>query len=268
MSSGVVKGLLVPAAPHVRLGNSSKWDELKKAYEQAGEAIKEANVDAIVYYSTNSVVILGQFIQGLPNPKGIRVDENWYNLGEIPYDFSVDTELAAEINERINNEGLQSRVINYDNYPIDTGTVVAQSFLNPESTIPSTIISCNLYTGKEDLQKMGQAVHEAAKAQGKRIAVVAVAGLSQGFYNYDIDPEEDSVNEAHDELNKRFLDLVEAGDTKTLDEFEDEYVKETSTNLQLKAFNWLQGAVSSLNTNGKVLAYGPIWGSGAAVIEW
>src|SRR5699024_7756744 len=101
MSNTTPKALLVPGHPHILLGESSKWAELRKAYKKAGESLRASNPDAIVYFSTEAVAVQGNAVQAFPNPKGIRVDENWYELGEIPYDFPVDTELANNISESL-----------------------------------------------------------------------------------------------------------------------------------------------------------------------
>jgi hypothetical protein len=35
-----------------------------------------------------------------------------------------------------------------------------------------------------------------------------------------------------------------------------------------KAFAWLMGVLGTPVTPGKVLGYGPVWGTGAAVVEY
>ena len=268
MSNSICKALIVPGLPHLVLGESSKWNELKQAYKEAGESLREANPDAIVYFSTQAVGVLGNYVQALPNPKGIRVDENWYQLGEIPFDFPIDTKLAHSISSALNDKGIQSKPLHYEHYPIDTGTLVAQSFLNPDSKIPSTIIACNIYATREVEENIGKTVAEVAEKLGKRVAVVAVTGLSQGFYNFDIDVEEDSVNEEQDEWNRKMLDLISSADTERTSSFVSEYAENARADMQFKAFHWLMGAINHSKTPPKVRAYGPIWGSGAAVIEW
>src|SRR5699024_11037955 len=166
--------------------------------------------------------------------------------------------------ESLSNAGIQSKSYNYDHYPIDTGTLVAQSFLNPDSTIPATIIACNIYAGREDEEEIGKVIVETANKLGKRVALVAISGMSQGFYNYDIDIEEDSVNEVHDEWNRKMLDLIASGDVEAASDFVPEYANNAYADMQFKAYHWLMGAINFSNIKPKVHAYGPVWGSGAA----
>ena len=51
-----------------------------------------------------------------------------------------------------------------------------------------------------------------------------------------------------------------------------EYAAKTGADMQFKSYYWLMGAIGAVHANGKVegkvLGYGSIWGSGAAVVEF
>jgi 2-aminophenol/2-amino-5-chlorophenol 1,6-dioxygenase subunit alpha len=47
-----------------------------------------------------------------------------------------------------------------------------------------------------------------------------------------------------------------------------EYAMKTGADMQFKSFYWLMAAMGEARIKGKVIGYGPIWGSGAAVIEF
>jgi hypothetical protein len=38
--------------------------------------------------------------------------------------------------------------------------------------------------------------------------------------------------------------------------------------MMFKGFSWLLGAIGRSDVHGRVLGYGPLWGTGAAVVEW
>jgi 2-aminophenol/2-amino-5-chlorophenol 1,6-dioxygenase alpha subunit len=268
MSEVVVKALLVPGLPHVLQGDAPAWRELRAGYERAGASVRAARPDALIIFSTQAIAVLGHMVQAFPRPKGIRVDENWYDFGDIPFDFPVDVELSTAIAEAANAAGLQAKLLTYDHYPIDTGTLVAQAFLNPDSTIPVSILACNIYAGRQDEETLGRVSAEAAARLSRRVAAVAVTGLSGGFYTTDIDPAQDAVPPDHDQWNRRILDLLRAGQTAAVSELAPEFAEATGADMQFKAYYWLMGAAGYPTTPARVHAYGPIWGSGAAVVEW
>src|SRR5215472_15395716 len=150
----ILKGYIIPGMPHVMLPReSASRRELREACRVAGANVQEARPDALVIFSTQWVSVLGHLVQARPNPKGLHVDENWYDLGDLPYDFWTDPELARTIIDRGTGVGLQVRPVDYEGFPVDTGTIVALNFLNPRSEIPVVCVSCNIYSGRDEEAK-------------------------------------------------------------------------------------------------------------------
>ena len=50
----------------------------------------------------------------------------------MPYNFQIDTDFAHEYCSMAEKRGLHARTVEYEGFPIDTGSVVALSLLNPE----------------------------------------------------------------------------------------------------------------------------------------
>jgi 2-aminophenol/2-amino-5-chlorophenol 1,6-dioxygenase alpha subunit len=270
----IVKGYIMPGMPHVMLPTESASRlELRNACRVAGANAQEARPDVLVIFSTQWVSVLGHLVQARPNPTGLHVDENWYDLGNLPYDFRTDVELARRTIDLGTAAGLQVRPVDYEGFPVDTGTLVALNFLNPKNGIPVVCISCNIYSGRDEELKLGQAAADAVRALGRRAVVVASTGLSGHYFTREITDDEDRiVNEQDDVENRRLLDLMTAGKCIEAMDLVPEYATKAGADMQFKGYYWLMGAIGSGRVRskvlGKVLGYGSIWGSGAAVVEF
>ena len=270
----IVKGYIMPGLPHVMLpAESASRRELRDACRVAGANTQEARPDVLVIFSTQWVSVLGHLIQARSNPTGLHVDENWYDLGNLPYDFRTDLELARRTIDLGTAAGLQVRPVDYEGFPVDTGTLVALNFLNPKNEIPVVCVSCNIYSGRDEELKLGQAAADAVRALGRRAVVVASTGLSGHYFTREITDDEDRiVTEQDDAENRKLLDLMTAGKIADAMDLVPEYAAKTGADMQFKSYYWLMGAIGSGRVNskisGKVLGYGSIWGSGAAVVEF
>jgi 2-aminophenol/2-amino-5-chlorophenol 1,6-dioxygenase alpha subunit len=271
MSTGTIqRAYLVPGLPHLVSDITvESWELLRRALRQAGERVKASQPDVLALYSTQWISVLGHSFQTNPNPKGLHVDENWYELGDFPFDLRVDAALGARAAEIASSLGLATKTVNYEGFPLDTGTLVALRFLNPESTIPVSIVSCNIYAGQEDSLTLGRAMRQAIEESGRRAVVVAVTALSARFFTEEIDPRTDRISRAEDDAwNRRVLDLIAQGKNAEVLTLSSEYAQAAVADMGFKAFAWLMGVLGTPATPGNVLAYGPIWGTGAAVVEY
>jgi 2-aminophenol/2-amino-5-chlorophenol 1,6-dioxygenase subunit alpha len=266
----IVKGYIMPGLPHVMLPTeSASRSELRNACRVAGANAQEARSDVLIVFSTQWVSVLGHLVQARANPTGLHVDENWYDLGNLPYNFRTDLEVARRTIDLGTAAGLQVRPVDYEGFPVDTGTLVALNFLNPKSEIPVVCISCNIYSGREEELKLGQATADAVRALGRRAVVVASTGLSGHYFTREITDEEDRiVNQEDDAANRKLLDLMAAGKGVDAMDMVPEYAAKTGADMQFKSYYWLMGAIGADRVKGKVLGYGSIWGSGAAVVEF
>ena len=51
-------------------------------------------------------------------------------------------------------------VSNYEGFPIDTGTVVAQKLINPDNRFMASMLSCNMYAEKQETMAVGASTPE------------------------------------------------------------------------------------------------------------
>jgi 2-aminophenol/2-amino-5-chlorophenol 1,6-dioxygenase subunit alpha len=268
----VAGALLLPGAPHLLAEDPAQsWRELAAAAWGAGEEIRAAGVDALLMMSTQWFTVLGHQFQARPVLEGTYVDENWYDFdyGTFAYRFETHPELVRGWASNAEDAGFQARLTDYEGFPVDTGTLVARRLLDPEGTLPVALMSCNLYVEPGEMASLGAAGAMAAEELGLRVAVVAVSGLSGGWTNRWITPAEDKIGDPqHDEWNRRMLSvLADEGAARTL-ELREEYAVEAEVDGQFRALDFLSGATGGLPGPADVRAYGPVWGTGAAVVKW
>lgn len=266
----IVSAFIVPASPlpYMRPENPP-WGRLAQGMKAAGAALAESAPDTLVIYSTGWFAVLDQLWQMRSHLQGVHVDHNWHEYGDLPFDISIDTGLTQAAIDNANAQGIKSKGVDYDQFPVDTGTIVASNFLNPENRLPLLNTSNNLYHDWDTTVRLGSLVAEEADRLGRKIAVVAVGGLSGAFYRQSIEIAEDRIVNAEDDAwNRRLLDLVEAGDGKALLAACPEYAKEAKVDMGFKHMAFVAGALGDRLTGGQVHAYGPLYGAGAAVIEF
>jgi 2-aminophenol/2-amino-5-chlorophenol 1,6-dioxygenase subunit alpha len=253
----------VPGLPHLlKSEKSPAWTSLSRAYSQLGEELNRENPDVLILYSTQWISVLGTSFQAHPNPKGCHTDDNWYEWGDLPFDLKVDSALAADMSKRVP----ASRTVSFDGFPIDTGTLVAMKFLNPLNR-PVVLVSSGVYCDAQASYAIGREVSRSLEASGKKGIFVACSLLSARYFTEEIDPVADKISSASDdEWNRKILAGLEVGDLNAVAEVAPQYSKEALADMQFNAFHWMRGTLADTQTSGRVLGYGPIWGTGAAVI--
>ena len=93
---------------------------------------------------------------------------------------------------------------------------------------------------------------------------------SGSTFTREIDIAGDHIaSPADEDWNRRVLELMAAGDEQAIQELAGNSAGGARTDMGLKHFAWLVGAVGERWSHGATVhAYGPIYGSGAAVVEF
>lgn len=270
-SSSFAGAAIVPGMPQVLASQQHPdWAALAEGMTQVADDIETARPDVLVILSTQWFTVLGYQFQMDPNPRGSHVDENWYDFdyGRLSYSFDVDVDFSEEWAVQTEASGFQSRRTLYDDFPIDTGTIVAQQILNNDSRIPSALVSCNLYAAATDLGHIAAAGLRAAEILDKRAYFIAVSGLSSGLTQRWIAPDEDRVESTQfEEWDRRMLGLLVEGRLDEALGLREEYAREAQADSQFRALAFLAGT-DQLDQPADLLAYGPLWGTGGAVVRW
>jgi 2-aminophenol/2-amino-5-chlorophenol 1,6-dioxygenase alpha subunit len=266
----VVAAFLVPGSslPQLKPENIP-WGRLAAGCQRAGRALAASRPDVILMYSTQWFAVLDELWQTRPHLAGIHVDENWYEYGELPFDIRIDTELAHACVAATRRIGVSSRGVNYDGFPVDTGTIVANHFLNADHSIPVVIAANNLYHDTATTEKLGRLAVETADSLGRRVAVVGVGGLSGSIIREEMDVRSDRLaSHEDDRWNRQILDLIERADVSGLRKDIPRFAQEARADMGFKHFHWILGALNGKFYGARTHAYGPVYGSGAAVVEF
>lgn len=271
MSRLIQKAYIVPGQPHVLLApdKNKGWASLRASYEAIGREIERFGAELILIYSTQWFSVIGHLFQTDPAPKWVLVDQNWYELGEIPYEFRIDPEFGKLYSAICKQNGMQAATVNYHGFPIDTGTVVALKLLNPHNAIPASVVSCNIYAERDETRALGLAGRAAIEQYGKKTIVVVVTNLSNRYEVAEIDPANDHVSSAKDdEWNRKILEMLGEGRLEDVAQVARDFAREANADMGFKAIWWLAALMGETNLyDGKVWDYQPVWGTGNGIVE-
>ena len=271
MADLVQKAYLVPGQPHILLApeRNAGWASLKKSYEAVGREIARSGAELMLLYSTQWFSVIGHLFQTDPKPKWVLVDQNWYEFGEIPYEFRIDPAFGELYCKTCKDLGMQAATVNYHGFPVDPGTVLALKLLNPDNSIPASVVSCNIYAERDETRALGRAARAAIDRYGKKTIVVVVSNLSNRYEVADIDPANDRISSAKDdEWNRKILEMFAEGRLEDVSQVAREFGREANADMGFKAVWWLAALAGEHNRyDGKVWDYQPVWGTGNAIVE-
>ncbi|MDB3858974.1 Rid family hydrolase [Candidatus Poseidonia sp.] len=274
MTEGSVVGsFVVPVHPHTVLApdQNEGWQRLRDAFDAAAQSIKELDADLLVIYSTTWPSIIGHQIQSDPNPEWVMVDHDFHDLGSINYSFNIDHEFAHAWDDANRKRGLQSRCVNYKGFPIDVGSVVALTLLNPDNAIPAVIVSSNMYANRSETTVLAKSCLDVIKAQGRRAVAVTAMSLSNRMFTDFIQPEDDKIHSLKDdEWNLKILEFLKQGRLEDVGQLSRTIQRQIRVQkvVAFKPMWWLSAMNGNRNDlTGEVLAYEPIHGAGGAVVS-
>lgn len=265
----VVSAFFVPGSPlpHLR-PDIAPWGRIRDGLARAGKALADSKPDCVLVYSTQWFAVLDQLWITRERSTGLHVDENWHEFGEQTFDIHSDSALAQRCVDACNATGIKARGVDYDQFPIDTGTITATTLMGFGSpNLPVVAAANNLYHSAEQTEQLGTIA--SAALQDKRLAVVGIGGLSNSAFRENIDLEKDHIiSETDDKWNRRVLELMERGDIKALRASLPQYAEEARPEMGLKHFYWLLGCMNGGFKKATVHEYAPLYGSGGAVVEF
>jgi 2-aminophenol/2-amino-5-chlorophenol 1,6-dioxygenase alpha subunit len=169
----IVSAFLMPGNPLPFLKQDNRpWKILADAARVAGEKLRASKPDVLLIYSTQWIAVLDELWQTRPHSTGRHVDENWYDYGDMEMNLRVDVELANACIKAANAAGIKSRAVDYEGFPIDSGTIAATGFLNPDGKIPAIVAANNVYHDFARTEAIGKIAAEQAALQNKRAIIL------------------------------------------------------------------------------------------------
>jgi len=266
----LVAAFLVPGHPLPFLQPQRKpFLPISAGYAAARERLHDARPDVVIAYSTQWIAVLDELWQTRRRLHGVHVDENWYALGDLDFDIETDRDLAQACVAQSKGIGISAKEVDYDDFPIDTGTIVMANSLDPLHRLKYVLASNNLYHDGTTTGRLAHMAVQQAHQQGKRVALVGVGGLSGAIFRHRIDLDEDRIaSEQDDACNRTLLSDLESGDAEKVQTTLADYLPKAKPDMGMKHLSWLLGGMGERYAGAKVLGYGPAYGTGQAVVEF
>ena len=272
-NGGIVESFVVPVHPHTALAPDANegWSRLRQAYDEAAQIISESNADLLIIYSTTWPSIIGHQLISDPNPEWVMVDHDFHDLGSIHYSFNIDAEFAELWNQENKSRGLQSRCVNYHGFPIDVGSVVALTLLNPDNKIPSVIVSSNVYADRSETTVLAKACRDLVNKTGRKAVAITAMSLSNRMFTEHIEAKDDRIHSLKDdEWNQKILEFLGEGRLEDVGQLSRTIQQQIRVQkvVNFKPMWWLSAINGNRNDlTGKILAYEAIHGAGCAVVN-
>ncbi|HET6399037.1 MAG TPA: Rid family hydrolase, partial [Candidatus Thermoplasmatota archaeon] len=253
--------LLVPDA-------NPGYRRLRDAYDELRARIDELQPDLLLLYSTQWPSVIGHQVQSDPTPEWVHVDQEWHELGSIPYKLRVDAEFGEAYVAAGRARGLEMRAVNYRGFPVDTGSIVAMKLLNPDNRYAASMVSCNMYADRAETIVLGKAARDAIQQRGLRVVAIAVTALSNRLFSQPIPFSEDRIHSRKDdEWNRKYLEFLARGRLEDASQLAREFASQAGGDSKMKAIWWLAAVSGQHNAyDGEVVAYEALYGTGAAVV--
>jgi 2-aminophenol/2-amino-5-chlorophenol 1,6-dioxygenase alpha subunit len=269
----VLKSFVLPGLPQPLLTPKANpgYGRLREAFEKVRVEIEATEADVILIYSTMWPSVLGHQIQCREMCEWVHVDEEFHDLGSIPYKLRMDKALGQAYVKAGEKRGLHMRSVDYHGFPIDTGSVVALKLINPDNRLPAVIISSNMYADRAETVVLGKAALDALQEQNKKAVAVVISTLSNRLHQTFVSPAEDKIHSLKDqEWNLKMIEFFEKGRLEDLSQLSRQIQKEARVKKvnNFKPLWWLSTVSGPHNRyKGEVLAYEPVCGTGSAVVS-
>lgn len=268
--AGVIASFILPYMPHPLLVPDANpgYRRLRDAYEDVRRRIQDLKPDLLLIYSTQWPSVIGHQVQTDPAPEWTYVDQEWHELGSIPYKFRVDPAFGEAYVAAGRARGLEMRAVAYRGFPVDVGSIVALKLLDPKNEVPASIVSCNMYADRAETIVLGKAAADAIAATGKRVVAIAVTALSNRLFSAKVPFKEDRIHSRKDdEWNRKYLEFLGRGRLEDASQLAREFASQANGDSKLKAVWWLAAVSGAHNRyDGTVHAYEALYGTGAAVV--
>lgn len=266
----MLRGYIVPGKPLPLLAPEKHpaWAELRAGFDKARDEIQASGADLLLLYSTQWINVIGHQIQADPAPEWVHVDQDFHEFGTMPYAFRMDPDFAKACETAARARGLHARTVAYKGFPLDSGVIQALKLLDPDNRIPACVLGCNMYADRAETIVWGKAAAAAVQSTGRKAVAVAISAFSNRVFPKRIDSKDDRLYSAKDdEWNRKILEMLGEGRLEDVSQVARDFAQQAHGEQRGKAFWWLAATLGQHNGyDGSVHAYGPLWGSGGAVV--
>ncbi len=285
----IVAGFLAPHPPHLvyaenppqnRPRSQGGWENLRWGYQRCRDKIRRLKPDVIIVHSPHWQTVVGHHFLSVPQLSGLSVDPIFPHLFQYEFKMAIDVELADACVTEARALGLLAKKMVNPNFRVDYGTIVSLHMLNPDWDIPVLGVSANnspyYFThdyAQDQMIKLGQATAQAIQKTGRRAVVVASNTLSHLHFDREPEIPEDMSQEAVYSFEQylwdmKIVDLLRQGKIDELQAILPEFMEKTAAEVKAGSLMWMLSAMGFPAMPAEVHAYGPVIGTGNAVIEW
>lgn len=284
----IVAGVLAPHPPHLVYAenppqNEPKseggWETLRWAYERMRKSLNK-DYDTIVVLSPHWRTNIGIHFLGVPHFKSKSVDPVFPHLFRFNYDLNVDVDLAQQIHDEAQKDGLETKMMKNPDFRVDYGTIVSSHLTNPDWDKPIVSISSigaaryfNMDVMQAMMLKLGKATRRAIEASGKRVVLLASNSLSHRHFVTEPEVPEDMSHEHIHNHNQylwdmRMIEMMKSGQTKEIFDIMTDFTEQATAETDGGALSWMLAAMDFPSFPAEVHGYGSVIGTGNAVVEW
>ena len=259
---------LVPGWPQLLSPEANaSTASLTTAMTAVGDELEAMGVKRLFYYSTQWLSVLGHLLQGRARLAGVHVDETFHDGPDLNFSFHVDAAAAHRLAQAGQQQGFQLQVVDYEGFPVDTGTIVADHWLN-RGRFKAMMLSSAVYADHRATAQLASTLFPALTADRVPTALILVSGLSGHAYTTEIDLREDQLaNAADDAFNQRLLASLATREAEVVLALAAREGRAHRLDMGGKALAFLAGS-GAWRRPGKVRSYGALYGTGAAVITF
>jgi len=198
---------------------------LKEIKQKVFDSLKP---DVVIVLDTHWFTIVEFIVSSHKRRQGFYTsDELPRTMNSIPFDIPGNPELASNIAERVNENGVRCSSNNNEHLPIHYPTINMLEYLQGDEQWLSMSI-CATAT-KEQFMKVGRGLSEAIKQSNKRVVLLASGGLSHKFWPLgELEQHETSdpinvVTPEAREADENRIEWLKNGDHKSVFDGMDQY---------------------------------------------
>lgn len=182
---------------------------------EIGRRIRALDVDTVVVLDTHWLVNAGYHVNASSGFKGVFTSNEFpHFIQDLPYEYAGNPQLGDAIAELATNQGVRTRSHHIDTLDVEYGTLVPLHFMGmPRETRVVSVAGWMAFSSMEESRRVGQAIAQAIRASGDRVALIASGSMSHRIHdNAVVDQGTLSISdEFYKQVDQRALQLWSEG---------------------------------------------------------
>lgn len=267
---GVAFAGLLPSRPLPHLvPDPPAWSGLRDGYVTLARRVRDSGFDALVIFSTAPA---SATTRRASQTVGARNSDPAYpaigaigDISDIGYELTLDLPLT----EALSRAGLRCLLPGAENRFGDAGAAATLAEIGLARDVPVVVVDVSGLTGPA-AARAGEAVRDAARDTGRRIAVLGLTGLSGSALPPDFESDPALIASLeHDRANRQILGWLQSGDEAALETATPAFLAGSGIEGSGAVLAALVGVARGRGRwrAAEILSYGAIFGAGAAVAD-